>query len=43
MKIEINVEKTKAGYSAYAEKYHVYTVGKSFEVLKELAGIQFFL
>ena len=34
MKIEIIVEKTKTGYSAYAEKYPVYTVGKSLEELK---------
>jgi len=27
MKIEMIVEKTKTGYSAYAEKYPVYTVG----------------
>ena len=34
MKIAIIVEKTKTGYSAYAEKYPVYTVGKSLEELK---------
>lgn len=34
MKIDITVEKTKTGYSAYAEKYPVYTVGKSLEELK---------
>jgi hypothetical protein len=34
MKIEIIVEKAKTGYSAYAEKYPVYTVGKSLEELK---------
>jgi predicted RNase H-like HicB family nuclease len=34
MKITIVVEKTKTGYSAYAEKYPVYTVGKSLEELK---------
>ena len=34
MKIEVIVEKTKTGYSAYAEKYPVYTVGKSLEELK---------
>lgn len=34
MKIEIIVEKTKTGYSAYAEKYPVYTVGNSLEDLK---------
>ena len=34
MKIEMIVEKTKKGYSAYAEKYSVYTVGNSLEELK---------
>jgi len=34
MKIEMVVEKTRTGYSAYAEKYPVYTVGKSLEELK---------
>lgn len=34
MKIEIIVEKTKTGYSAYAEKFPVYTVGKTLEELK---------
>jgi predicted RNase H-like HicB family nuclease len=34
MKIEIIIEKTKTGYSAYAERYPVYTVGKSLEELK---------
>jgi hypothetical protein len=34
MKIKMVVEKTKTGYSAYAEKYPVYTVGKSLEELK---------
>lgn len=34
MKIEMIVERTKTGYSAYAEKYPVYTVGKSLEELK---------
>ncbi len=34
MKIEMVVEKTKTGYSAYAEKYPVYTVGSSLEELK---------
>ncbi len=34
-KIEMIVEKTKTGYSAYAEKHSVYTVGKSLEELKE--------
>lgn len=35
MKIEIIVEKTKTGYSAYAEKYPVYTIASSLEKLKE--------
>ena len=35
MKIEMIVEKTKTGYSAYAEKYAVYTVGSRLEELKE--------
>ena len=35
MIIEMIVEKTKTGYSAYAEKYAVYTVGSSLEELKE--------
>ena len=34
MKIEMIVEKTKTGYSAYAEKFPVYTTGKSLEELK---------
>ena len=34
MKIEMIVEKTKTGYSAYAEKYPVYAVGKSLDELK---------
>ena len=34
MKIEIIVEKTRTGFSAYAEKFPVYTVGKSLEELK---------
>ncbi|MBS1663743.1 MAG: type II toxin-antitoxin system HicB family antitoxin [Bacteroidetes bacterium] len=34
MRITMIVEKTKTGYSAYAEKYPVYTVGKSLEELK---------
>ncbi len=34
MKIEMIIEKTKTGYSAYAEKYPVYTVGSSLEELK---------
>lgn len=34
MKIEMIIEKTKTGYSAYAEKYPVYTVGSSLNELK---------
>lgn len=34
MKIEMIVEKTKTGYSAYAEKYPVYTVGATLDGLK---------
>ena len=34
MKIEMIVEKTKTGYSAYAEKYPVYTVGTTLDELK---------
>ncbi len=34
MKIVMIVEKTKTGYSAYAEDYPVYTVGKSLDQLK---------
>ena len=34
MKVEVIVEKTKTGYSAYAKKYPVYTVGSSLEELK---------
>ena len=34
MKIDMIVEKTNTGYSAYAEKYPVYTVGNSLEELK---------
>jgi predicted RNase H-like HicB family nuclease len=34
MKIEMIVEKTKTGYSAYAEKYAVYTTGSSLQELK---------
>ncbi len=32
--IEMIVETTKTGYSAYAEKYPVYTVGGSFKEIK---------
>ncbi len=34
MKLEVIVERTKTGFSAYAEKFPVYTVGKSLEDLK---------
>lgn len=34
MKIEIIVERTKTGFSAYAKKYPVYTTGESLEQLK---------
>ena len=34
MKIEMIIERTKTGYSAYAEKYPVFTVGSSLEELK---------
>jgi hypothetical protein len=34
MKIEMIVERTKTGYSAYAEKYPVYTIGSNLEELK---------
>ena len=34
MKIEMIVEKTKTGYSAYAVKYPVFTTGKNLEELK---------
>jgi len=34
MKIEMITEKTKTGYSAYAKKYPVFTVGKSLAELK---------
>ncbi len=34
MKIEMIVEKTKTGYSAYAEKFPVYTVGTTLNELK---------
>ncbi len=33
-KIEIIVERPRSGYSAYASKYPVYTVGKSLEELR---------
>ena len=35
MKIGMIVERTKTGYSAYAEKYPLYTVGNSLIDLKE--------
>lgn len=34
MKITMIVEKTNTGYSAYAEKYPVFTVGKTLDELK---------
>ena len=34
MKIDMVVERTKTGYSAFAENYPVYTVGKSLDELK---------
>ena len=34
MKIEMNIERTRTGYSAYATKFPVFTVGKSLEELK---------
>ena len=34
MKIKMIVEKTKTGYSAYAENYSVFTVAKTLEELK---------
>lgn len=34
MKIDLIVERTKTGFSAYAEKYPVYTVGSSLDELK---------
>ena len=44
-KIEIVVERTKKGYSAYASKYPVYTVGKSLEELQTniVAAINLYL
>jgi transcriptional regulator with XRE-family HTH domain len=35
MKVEMIVEKTKTGYSAYAVKYNVFTTGKSLQQLKK--------
>lgn len=35
MKIEMVVERTKTGYSAYAVKYPVFTAGSSLQELKE--------
>ena len=34
MKIEMIVEKTRTGYSAYATKHSVFTAGKDFEELR---------
>jgi transcriptional regulator with XRE-family HTH domain len=45
MKIKMIVERTKTGYSAYAEKYPAYTVGHSLDELKvnilEALNLQF--
>ncbi len=35
MKVEVIVEKTKTGYSAFASKYPVYSVGRSLPELKK--------
>jgi predicted RNase H-like HicB family nuclease len=35
MKIEMIVERTKTGYSAFAEKHSVFTTGESLEELKK--------
>lgn len=35
MKIKVIIERTKTGYSAYAEKYAVFTTGNSLEELKK--------
>ncbi|MFM8346620.1 MAG: helix-turn-helix domain-containing protein [Bacteroidota bacterium] len=34
MKIPVKLEKTRTGFSAYAEKYPVYSVGKTMDQLK---------
>ena len=34
MKIKVTVERTRTGYSAYAEDYAVYSVGKTMEQLR---------
>ena len=34
MKVDITIERTRTGYSAYADKYAVYTVGKNLKELK---------
>ena len=34
MKIEMIIERTKTGYSAYSEKYPVFTVGNTLQELK---------
>ncbi len=45
MKIEMIIERTKTGYSAYATKYAVFTVGNSLQALKinmlEALNLQF--
>jgi hypothetical protein len=45
MKITMIVEKTRTGYSGYAEKYPVFTVGKSLNELKAniLEAVNLFL
>jgi transcriptional regulator with XRE-family HTH domain len=35
MKVEMIVEKTKTGYSAYAVKYNVFTTGRTLQQLKK--------
>ena len=34
MKVDITIERTRTGYSAYADKYAVYTTGKKLNELK---------
>ncbi len=43
--IEIIVERTKSGYSAYTSQYPIYTVGKSLEELQTniVAAINLYL
>lgn len=35
MKVEVSVERTRTGYSAFAVKYPVYTTGKTLDALRE--------